>query len=259
MLAKINNINMINNSQSDSNNNGSNSNIISSKHQAAVVNDGGGITTPCFIALEGIDGAGKSTQVNMLAQALKKQGNKIVKTREPGGTEIADEIRKLVLNPTVALNKISELLLILAARSEHIDKLIKPSLEAGNIVITDRFMLSTYAYQAYGGGLSLEYIKTNERAIMGELKPDITFLIDLEAELALQRVKARQQTLIKDKFEMMELEFFKKVRAGFLAIVAEKASERIIILDGTKTEGELHAEIMAQINKISHQNNNSQC
>lgn len=200
---------------------------------------------PLFIAFEGIDGAGKSTQVNMLAEALKKQGEEVIKTREPGGTETADEIRSLVLNAKKPLTEIAELLLMFAARAEHIENLIKPSLAEGKSVITDRFTLSSYAYQGYGNGGSLEEIKWFETTVLKELQPDITFLIDLPEEQALMRAKKRQQPLIPDRFEMMELKFFKRVRQGFLS--EAKKRDNIIILDGTKPQNTLHEEILKSL------------
>lgn len=198
-----------------------------------------------FIAFEGIDGAGKSTQANMLADALRKEGSEVIKTREPGGTKTGDEIREILLNATKPLSTKGELLLMMAARTEHLEELIKPSLDAGKIVITDRFSLSTYAYQGYGFGTDLQAISQLEEIVVGSMKPNITFLIDIPEETALNRAKQRQQTLTPDRFEMMELKFFRRVRDGFLKMA--EGDTRIITLDGTKSAEELHQEILSHL------------
>ena len=183
-----------------------------------------------FITFEGADGGGKSTQVQLAAQWLRQKGFEVVTTREPGGTVLAEKVRELVLDPALPLNTISQTLLYLAARSEHVEKVIKPALNAGKMVLCDRFSYSTLVYQ----GLSCDKImaelaelrQLNDFACKG-LVPDLTILLDGNPDVLAER---RAQRGVTDRYEEKGLAFQKKLRAGFRALAAGEP-ERIKIVN----------------------------
>ncbi|HEY8463807.1 MAG TPA: dTMP kinase, partial [Bacillota bacterium] len=145
------------------------------------------MTEGYFITLEGPDGSGKSTQARLLAEYLQKSGREIILTREPGGTPLAEEIRKLILTPTAeTLEPMTEILLYTASRAQHVARIIKPALAAGKVVICERFIDSSLAYQGYGLGWSLDLIKTINRLAIGDCRPDLTFLLDNDPRLGLE-------------------------------------------------------------------------
>ena len=181
-----------------------------------------------LITFEGIDGAGKSTLLKRTVSFLKERGYEVVAYREPGGTPLAEEIRKKLLSRE--LDPVVELFLFEASRASLVKEKVIPDLESGKIVVLDRFVDSTMAYQGYGRGLDKELVmELNNFASFG-IKPDLTFLIDIEPEVALRRLKE------KDRFE--EVSFLKKVREGFLKI-AQRERERIRVLDGNLSQEEL--------------------
>ena len=183
-----------------------------------------------FITFEGADGGGKSTQVQLAAQWLRQKGFEVVTTREPGGTVLAEKVRELVLDPALPLNTISQTLLYLSARSEHVEKVIKPALNAGKMVLCDRFSDSTLVYQ----GLSCDKImaelaelrQLNDFACKG-LVPDLTILLDGDPDVLAER---RAQRGVTDRYEEKGLAFQKKLRAGFRALAAGEP-ERIKIVN----------------------------
>ena len=183
-----------------------------------------------FITFEGADGGGKSTQVQLAAQWLRQKGFEVVTTREPGGTVLAEKVRELVLDPALPLNTISQTLLYLAARSEHVEKVIKPALNAGKMVLCDRFSDSTLVYQ----GLSCDKImaelaelrQLNDFACKG-LVPDLTILLDGNPDVLAER---RAQRGVTDRYEEKGLAFQKNLRAGFRALAAGEP-ERIKIVN----------------------------
>lgn len=192
-----------------------------------------------FITFEGIEGSGKSTQVEILADNLLKRGYKTITTFEPGDTEFGKKVREILLYPSLIINPLSELLLYFADRVQHLSEKIKPSLSEGLIVISDRFTDSTLAYQGYGRGISLDLINTLNKILLNEFKPDLTILLDLPAEQGL----ARNRNINKnDKFEFEALSFHNRVREGFLRI-ASLEPERFIIIDATKLVDEIALEI----------------
>ncbi len=167
-----------------------------------------------FVAFEGPEGAGKSSQVARLATRLRDQGFDPVVTREPGGSRAGERVRAVLLDPELRLEPLSELLLYAAARAQHVVELIAPALAAGRLVLTDRFRAASVAYQAYGRELDLRFVEAlNERVTAG-LKPNLTILLDLPPELGLARVAARGAT---DRLERADLAFHARVRQGFLA------------------------------------------
>ncbi|EXJ15367.1 dTMP kinase [Imhoffiella purpurea] len=183
-----------------------------------------------FITLEGIEGAGKSTQVSIIADRLRARGRSVVTTREPGGSPIAERMRALLLDPlNRGMSDTAELLLMFAARAEHLEKTIRPALEAGTWVICDRFTDATYAYQGGGRGLDPERIAVLERLVQGDLRPDLTLLLDLPPEAGLARARVRSGAAA-DRFEAEAVGFFSAARAVYLAR-AEAASERYRLID----------------------------
>ncbi|WP_328986083.1 dTMP kinase [Thiorhodovibrio winogradskyi] len=184
-----------------------------------------------MITLEGIEGAGKSTQCETLVATLAELGIPFLQTREPGGSPIAERIRALLLDPEQeGLCAQAELLLIFAARAEHLAQSVRPALEAGTWVLSDRFTDASFAYQGGGRGISAESIAGLETLVQGALRPDLTFLFDLPAELGLKRAKARADL---DRFEAETLGFFERARQVYLQR-AKLDPARFRVLDATQ-------------------------
>ena len=193
-----------------------------------------------FLSFEGGDGAGKSTQIALLSEALKRSGVTRVVTREPGGTPLAEDIRQWVLHETVAINATTEALLIFAARAQHTADVIEPALDAGKWVLCDRYTDASYAYQGGGRGVPFEVIESLEAIATGGLKPDLTFLLELSVEEGVRRTGGRGS--VQDRFEAQENEFKKRVRSAYQRIAA-KDPHRVETLDGGKSKEDLCAEI----------------
>jgi dTMP kinase len=189
-----------------------------------------------FITLEGIEGAGKSTQVAVARACLEQRGIEVVTTREPGGAPIAERIRRLLLDPGCAgMAEDSELLLMFAARAEHLHKTILPALKRGRWVICDRFTDATYAYQGGGRGLDRGRIAVLEDLVQGALRPHLTLLLDLPATLGLERAGRRSSP---DRFESEALRFFERVRSAYLAR-ARADTRRIRVIDAALPAAEV--------------------
>jgi dTMP kinase len=170
--------------------------------------------TGLFITLEGPEGAGKSTNREYLAQRLREHSLDVVLTREPGGTPLAERIRELLLAPAdEPMNSDTELLLVFAARAQHLAQVIRPALARGAVVLCDRFTDATYAYQGGGRGLPTSRIEQLECFVQGEMRPDLTLIFDLPVEIGLSRAAARGRL---DRFEQEGLEFFEAVRSAYL-------------------------------------------
>ena len=181
-----------------------------------------------FISFEGGEGGGKSTQAVRLAGFLRSKGLEVVETREPGGTPQGEELRDLLVQGDPdRWAPMSELLMMTAARIEHVNRLIEPSLEAGKWVICDRFMDSTMAYQGIAGGLGLDMVQPLQQNAVGQTVPDVTFLLDVREEAGLQRAEKRGGAA---RFEKKDAAFHSKVRDGFLALAAE-SPQRIVVVD----------------------------
>ncbi len=196
-----------------------------------------------FITFEGIEGSGKSTQVKLLVKALQKRNLPYLTTREPGGTEIAEAIRSILLNPLYAnMTPETELLLYCASRAQHTAELIIPALENGSIVICDRYFDSTYAYQGAARELDENLIDTLTRfATYGRI-PDLTFLIDLPVQVGLSRIQSRQL----DRLEKEKTAFHERVREQFL-FIANKCPSRYVVLNGEQTPEEIHRQLLASL------------
>ncbi|HWD31671.1 dTMP kinase [Pseudomonas caricapapayae] len=185
-----------------------------------------------FITLEGPEGAGKSTNREYLAEHLRAQGVDVVLTREPGGTPLAERIRELLLAPSdEKMDADTELLLVFAARAQHLAEVIRPALARGAVVLCDRFTDATYAYQGGGRGLSLERIATLEQFVQGDLRPDLTLVFDLPVEIGLSRAAARGRL---DRFEQEGQAFFEAVRQAYLAR-AQAAPQQYTLIDASQS------------------------
>ncbi|CAG8865370.1 Thymidylate kinase [Pseudomonas fluorescens] len=185
-----------------------------------------------FITLEGPEGAGKSTNRDYLAARLREQGLDVVLTREPGGTPLAERVRELLLAPSdETMHADTELLLMFAARAQHLAGVIRPALARGAVVLCDRFTDATYAYQGGGRGLSVERIATLETFVQGDLRPDLTLVFDLPVEIGLARAAARGRL---DRFEQEGLAFFEAVRQAYLQR-AGRNPQRYRLLDAAQT------------------------
>jgi dTMP kinase len=207
-----------------------------------------------FITFEGGEGSGKSTQARLLAGALRAKTIEVVSTREPGGSPFAEQVRNLILDPETAPHSpLSEALLFYAARADHLDKVIRPALVAGRWVISDRFSDSTRVYQVEAGGLPLDVFKAFELIVVKLTYPDLTFILDVPAEVGLSRATTRRlaQALsggAADGYEKRELDFHMQLREGFLAI-AKAEPHRCHVLDGTAPPEQIAAEVMAQVER----------
>ena len=195
-----------------------------------------------FISFEGIDCCGKSTQVKLLNENLTKEGYNVVLTREPGGTEIAEKIREIILDPqNIKMSSKTELLLYAASRSQHVDEKIRPEINRGSIVISDRFFDATLAYQGFGRGLDVGSIKLLNDYACGNSVPDLTFFVDISIEETKKRTVLSGKEL--DRIEKEGDDFFKKTREGYL-FLANEFKERIITINGERAVHEIQADIL---------------
>jgi len=194
-----------------------------------------------FITFEGIDGSGKTTQSELLANHFKQiySENNVILTREPGGTDFAEKVRRVLLKDNI--DPISELLLLTSMRYEHVKKLILPALKEKKIVICDRFIDSTIAYQGYGLGVDLGLIRDLHKLVKIR-RPDITFILDIDVQVGLSRAKD------KNKYEEMDINFYNKVRKGFQEIALKEPNRCNIITEiETKNDNQVHSEIINRI------------
>lgn len=206
--------------------------------------------TGCFVTFEGGEGGGKSTNLRMLAKALEAAGHKVVATREPGGSEGAEEIRRLLVKgPTDRWDAISEALLHFAARHDHVVRSINPALERDEWVISDRFTDSTMAYQGYGHGLGREPIELLQKLAIGLLKPDLTLILDLPVEVGLTRAGSRGDR--ETRYESMADGFHQRLREGFLSI-AEREPDRCVVIDATQDLDVVHEMVLQAVAKHLH-------
>ncbi len=194
---------------------------------------------PLFVVLEGPDASGKSTQLRLLADALEKRGIRVVATREPGGTPLGEHLRDLVLAPGSSMAPLTELFLILGARHEHVERVIRPALLDGKWVLSSRYTLSSLAYQGWGRGLDLDLIRRLNHLATGGLEPDYVFLLDLPPAVAYERTRER------DRLEGEGLEFFTRVRVGYLELI--RSVPRAHVIDGTLPQERVLGEILGRL------------
>ncbi len=193
-----------------------------------------------FITIDGVEGAGKSTQITFICDYLQAKGVNVVLTREPGGTDLGEQIRELLLSTkTKSMHSDSELLLIFAARNEHIHNKITPALERGDWVLSDRFTDASYAYQGGGRGLDIKRIEQLEEWVLQDFTPDMTLLLDIPVEQGMSRVESRGE---KDRIELEAMDFFERVRQAYIAR-SKKYPERIKLINSSKTKEHTSAQI----------------
>lgn len=200
-----------------------------------------------FITFEGIDGVGKSTQANLLEEYLRSLGHDIVRTLEPGGTELGGEIRQMLLHRKGEVSPRAEALLYAADRAHHVETKVKPALAAGKIVMSDRYLDSSVAYQGAGRELSMEDIRGISIWATGGLLPNLTILLDLDAASA----RARRNTTGQepDRLEREKIEFFEATRQAFLQL-ASNEPDRFLVIDASQTVEQMQAQIRARVNTI---------
>ncbi len=194
-----------------------------------------------FITFEGTDGCGKTTQIELLKKYLEEKGYKVLLTREPGAKGLGEKLREILLNYDGDVSSNCESFLFLADRAQHIDMLIKPAIERGEVVLCDRHTDSTVAYQGYGRGLDLNQIKMLNDIATNGVKPDMTFVFDIDIETAQKRVGKS-----KDRMESAGIEFFKRVRQGYLEI-AKSEPERVKVLDATQSIDDISSQVKEYI------------
>ena len=198
-----------------------------------------------FITFEGIDGSGKTTQINLLEQKLIKEGISPLILREPGGTRLSERIRQILLDrKNINLSSVAESLLFVAARAQLVSDQIKPALEQGKYVICDRFIDSTVAYQGYGRRLNVEYLEQLNNYATDNIHPDITIILDINPEKA----ALRKQSDTPDRMEDSGIEFFLRVQQGYYEI-ANRHLKRCVIIDGNLSENKVFELVMKEVNK----------
>jgi dTMP kinase len=201
------------------------------------------MTSPRFISFEGIDGAGKSTHIEALAERLRRAGGELVMTREPGGTALAEKLRELVLHEP--MDALTEALLVFAARRDHIQQVIAPALARGATVLCDRFTDATFAYQGAGRGFDTAVLATLETWVQQGLQPDLTFWFDLPAETAAERRAAARAP---DRFEQLDAAFFNRVRAGYEAR-CRQSPQRFARIDAALPREQVWAQVAAEMER----------
>lgn len=196
-----------------------------------------------FITFEGPDGCGKTTQMKLLAEYLEKKGEEVVLTREPGGKGLGEKVREILLNYDGEVSDRCESFLFLADRAQNIDIIVNPAVKAGKIVLCDRHIDSTVAYQGYGRGLDIERINMLNNLATNGKKPDLTFVFDVDVETSMKRVGKE-----KDRMESAGIDFHNRVRQGYLEL-AKQESQRIKVIDATKSIEEIHDEVINILKK----------
>ena len=199
-----------------------------------------------FVTFEGLDGCGKTTQINQLKERLIESGHQVLLTRNPGGTDLGLKLREIVLHYPDDLSSVSELLLYVADRAQHMKQVILPALESGQVVLCDRHIDSTVAYQGYGRGLDIPFIHQLNTVATDGIKPDKTFFLDGDPEILSQRVHTRGQA---DRLEREVAAFKERSREGFLTLVSEEP-ERFVILDAIKPADDISEDIWGVIQPL---------
>lgn len=197
-----------------------------------------------FITFEGADGCGKTTQIKLAAEYLKNKGYDVILTREPGAKGLGEKLREILLNYDGIVSDRCESFLFLADRAQHIDTIVVPAVDAGKIVLCDRHIDSTVAYQGYGRGQDIEQINKLNMIATNNRKPDLTIVFDIDVETSMSRVGSE-----KDRMESSGTEFFNKVRHGYLEI-AKQEPQRVRVLDAAKSIEEIHESVIKLINSL---------
>lgn len=201
-----------------------------------------------LITVEGIDGSGKTTHIDHIHTYLEQQNISVIRTREPGGTEMGEALRDILIRRVdLAMHAETELLLMFSARMEHLQKRIRPAMESGTWVVIDRFIDATYAYQGGGRGVSMDRIRLLENWVLNGLEPDLTILLDLPVEISLARTKAREQA--RDRFELQDREFKHTVREAYLER-ARQNPDRIRIVDASAEIDKVKQEIWKTLDML---------
>jgi len=203
----------------------------------------------CFITFEGVEGSGKTTQIRLAGEFLREKGLPVIVTQEPGGTPLGERIREILLNHGgFDISGEAEVFLFAAARAQHTDRLIRPALEKGQVILCDRFSDATIAYQAYGRGLPLEAVREVCRLASRGLSPRLTLLFDLPVEKGLERafrrIAGREEASREDRFELEHLDFHRRIREGYLAI-ARQEPDRVKIIDASRDIETTRREVRA--------------
>jgi len=205
-----------------------------------------------LITFEGIEGCGKSTQAIMAEEALRKEGREPVVTREPGGTALGERVREILLQTgDLTIAPLTELLLYAACRAQLVDEVIAPALDAGKVVLCDRFADSTAAYQGYGRALGLDTVIAVNRQVLGKVRPHLTLLIDCEPEKGLERAWRRIKERggkREDRFEREDIDFHRAVREGYREI-ARREPDRVVVVDGGRGADEVHRDVIAAVKR----------
>lgn len=200
-----------------------------------------------FITVEGTEGVGKSTNIAFIEHFFRENNIEFIPTREPGGTPLAEELRSILLSRRdEKFDPTAELLTVFAARAQHLNTVIVPALERGAWVLSDRFTDATYAYQAYGRGLDINTVSMLESLVQKKLRPDKTFLLDIDVKVGLERARARGDL---DRFESEEIAFFDKVRSGYLARVNQEP-QRFSVIDAGQDLEAVQRDLKSELEKL---------
>jgi dTMP kinase len=199
-----------------------------------------------FITFEGIEGSGKTTHVDLLGDYLCEKGLRVVKTREPGGTPVGEALRSVLLKKDLQVLPLTELLVFLASRAQHVEEVIRPALEEGNVVLCDRFVDASYAYQGYGRGIDLGIIETLNRLVTKGVRPNLTILLDCPVDVGLGRKSADGNL---DRFEKEELSFHQKIRNAYIEL-AEDDPKRFVMLNARKDLAKTQEVIREKVEKL---------
>jgi dTMP kinase len=200
-----------------------------------------------FITFEGVEGSGKTTQVNLLYDYLVNKGYKPLKTREPGGTAFGEALRRSLLQPDIHVFPLSELLVLMAMRAQHVEEVIAPALQDGKIVICDRYTDATYAYQGYGRGMDQGIILTLNKLVTKEIRPNLTILLDCKVEEGFRRKVERDFSM--DRFENEALSFHNKVKVAYIKLAMEDP-ERFFIVNGNAEVEEVQKKIRDKVEEL---------